>query len=197
MIETTETKTNLEVMLDKARGLRPLRQQRDKFARELQELPFNAIRLQVAGRPLIDEKKRIETEMAKVREKEQAILQEVREFFEALVKDATQPIPENISALISKRLQLRDLLAQTGAAYAEIEQVQKNWTNELNGLRRVAAQLKNETNDNGKESISFSLPEVSFPTPLVPSPSVQHVVRLRERGDNLAEILQAMAKQIG
>jgi hypothetical protein len=191
MIETMEMKANFEAMVDKARALSPLRQSREKFALELQNLPYNAISLQIAGRPLIDEKRRIEGEIAKFREKEQSILQEVREFFVALAKCAAQPAQEKIPALLSKRLRLRDLFAEAALLVGEIESVQRDWTGELDALRKVAAELKHQTNE------SYPLPELNFPTPLVPSPSVQHVVRLRERGDNLAEILQAMAKQIG
>jgi hypothetical protein len=191
MIETMEMKANFEAMVDKARALSPLRQSREKFALELQNLPYNAISLQIAGRPLIDEKRRLEGEITKLREKEHSILQEVREFFVALAKCAAQPAQEKIPVLLSKRLRLRDLFAEAGVMVAEIESVQRDWTGELDALRKVAAELKNQTNE------SYPLPELNFPTPLVPSPSVQHVVRLRERGDNLSEIMQAMAKQIG
>jgi len=190
MIETLKMKQEFEAILEKARGLNPLRQARERLALELQNLPYNAIRLQMVGRPLIDEKKRIEREMATVHEKEQDILEEVRELFAALVKDATQPVQEKMPALLSKRLRLRDLLAEAGTLVSEIDRVQKDWTNELNGLRKVAAALRAETND------SYPLPEMPLPTPLVPSPSAQQTIRLRERGDGMGEIFSGMAKQI-
>jgi hypothetical protein len=191
MIETPEMKAKFEVMLDKARGVHPLRQAQKRLALELGNLPLNAIPLQMAGRTLADEKKRIEGEMVTLREKERDILQELQQFFSALVKDATQPVHGKIPQLLLNRLRLSDLLSEAGKVYTEIEQVEKNWTKELDGLRNVAAQLKNETNE------SYSLPELPFPTPLVPSPTVQQVVRMRDRSDNIAEMLQMMSKQIG
>jgi hypothetical protein len=191
MIETPEMKAKFEVMLDKARGVHPLRQAHKRLALELGNLPLNAIPLQMAGRTLADEKKRIEGEMATLREKECDILQELQQFFSALVKDATQPVHGKIPQLLLNRLRLSDLLSEAGKVYTEIEQVEENWTKELDGLRNVAAQLKNETNE------SYSLPELPFPTPLVPSPTVQQVVRMRDRSDNIAEMLQMMSKQIG
>ena len=188
MIETLEVKAKFEAVLDKARGLHPLRQARERLAMELGNLPYNAIRLQMVGRPLIDEKKRIEGEMATLREKEQAILQEVREFFAALAKDATEPVHKQIAEDMLKRLRLRELLSEAATIYTEVERVQKNWTPELDGLRKVAAELRNETNE------SYSLPEIVFPS--LPSPSVQQAVRMRDRADNIAEILKTMANQI-
>jgi hypothetical protein len=191
MVETSESKTNLEAMLDKARSLHPLRQSRNRLALEMGNLPNNLAHLQMKGKTLFGERTRIEAEIAKLLEKENAILSELRKYFAALVNEATQPVQETIPVLLSKRLRLRDLFAEAGALVGEIGSVQRDWTGELDALRKVAAELKNQTNE------SYPLPELNFPTPLVPSPSVQHVVRLRERGDNLAEILQAMAKQIG
>jgi len=194
MVETLEMKA-LEAVLAKARGLHPLRQARDRFAMELGNVPYNLVPLQMAGRTLAGEKQRIEGEIAKLHEKEQGILHELRTFFAALVKDATQRVQEKTPAVMSKRLRLRDLLAEAGVVYAEIEQEQKDWTNDLDSLRKVAAQLKNGIGDSYRES--YPLPEISFPSPLVPSPNVQQAIRMRERGDNIAEILQTMAKQIG
>jgi predicted nucleic acid-binding Zn-ribbon protein len=188
MIETMEAKAKFETALDKARGLHPLRQARERLALELGNLPYNFVRLEMAGRTLADEKQRIEGEIGKLRERESGILQELRDFFVALVKDATEPVHKQIAEAMSKRLRLRDLLSEAATIYAEVEQVQKNWTPELDRLRKVATELKNETKE------GYELPEISFPS--LPSPSVQQTVRMRDRADNLAEILSGMAKQI-
>ena len=191
MVETPEMKAKLEAVLENARRLHPLRQARERLALELGNLPFNIAPLQMSGRTLIGEKQRIEGEMVTLREKEQNILQEVRNFFAALVKHATQPVKENMPALISKRLRLRDLLAEAGIVFGEVEGVQIDLARKFDALRKIAAELKSETNE------SYLLPEMPLPTPLVPSPTVQQAIRMRERGDNIAEILQMMAKQIG
>jgi predicted nucleic acid-binding Zn-ribbon protein len=197
MIETMETKTQFEAMLEKARGLKPLRQWRDKLVLEMGNLEFNVISLQMKGKTMRGERTRIEAELNKLREKENDILQELRTFFAVLVKNAMQPVQENLPALMAKRLQLRNLLAEAANVHTGIKQTQKNWATELDALRKIAAELKSETNENGKERISFSLPEMPFPSPLVPALSVQQINHARNTGDNLAEILQALAKQIG
>jgi hypothetical protein len=136
MIETQEAKAKFEGMLDKARGLHPLRQARERLGLELANIPYNVVPLQMAGRTLAGEKQRIEGEIAKLREKEQGVLQELRKFFAALVKNATEPVHKQIAEAILKRLRLRDLLSEAAMIYAEIEQVQKNWAPDCGRLRR-------------------------------------------------------------
>jgi hypothetical protein len=193
MIETPEVKNlTFEIALEKARRLSPLRQLREKFGFELGNLHFNLIPLQMAGKTLAGEKARIEGEIAKLNQDERDALRELRQFFASAVDDATRPVRGKIAEVMLKRLRLRDLLAESAMIYAAIEQVQGDYTGQLNALRKIAAELKDETKE------SYSLPDESpFPSTLLPSPTLQQINRARSQADNIAEILEAMANQIG
>jgi chromosome segregation ATPase len=193
MIETPEMKAKLEAVLEKARRLKPWRQLRESLALELGNLQHNFAHLVLAGKTLAGEKARIQNEIEKLNQDERNVLHELQQFFASLVEDATRSVNAKIAAVMSKRLRLRDLLAEAGTIYGEVEQGQKNWSSKLHGLRKVAAELENETKEPYKQS--YQLPEISFPS--LPSPNKDQTIRLRTHADNMAEILQGMANQIG
>jgi chromosome segregation ATPase len=191
MVETPETKAKLEAILEKARRLHPLRQAREKLALELGNLPYNLIPLQMAGKTLAGEKQRIGNEIAKLSQQEDSLHSELREFLGSLIQPAVQVVQGQITDAFQKRQRLRALLAEAAAVYAEIKQVEATWKSELAALRKVASELSQQTGE------SYSMPDVSFPSPWLPSPPVQQVERARTHGDNIVTILEEMARQIG
>lgn len=188
-----ETKVRFDAVLEKARRLSPLRQVREKLSLEIGNLQFNLIPLQMAGKTLVGERQRIEAEVEKIQQQEQGVRQEVRDFFVSLVKASVQPMHGKIAAAAQKRQQLRALLAEAAAIYGDLEQVQKDWKIRVNALKKVGAELSQQTD----ESYTDTIQEPSFISPWLPSPPSQFIDRARTHGDNIALILEEMARQIG
>jgi hypothetical protein len=200
MIETPEIKNvTFEIALEKARKLSPLRQLREKFGVELGNLQFNVIPLQMAGKTLVGEKARIEGAIAKLNRDESEVLRELRQFFVSLVKETVQPMHKKIVADTPKRQRLRALLAEASAIYGDLEQIQRDWKIEVDALKKMARELSRETEESGDsyESYTNTIPEPPFVSPWVPAPTVQQIRRASNQGDNIASMLEEMARQIG
>lgn len=190
-VETPEMKATFEAALAKARSISILKQARARFQSELALLPQNAVHVQMKGLTLTGEKKRIEGEIARLSQQEQNVRQEIREWFSASVENARQKFPQKMDRVVlSGRRRLHVLLAEAATIYAAIEAVPVEWQDLRKSLEKIAQGLAAETGE------SYAIADVQFPSPLVPIPSSNTVIRARERSDNTGTMLAEMAKQI-
>jgi hypothetical protein len=200
MTETPETKAKLEAVLERARRLHPLRQQREMLSKELALVPHNLVPLHLKGKTLVGETERLQGEIAKIEQQERDLREHVREFFAGLAKASALQVQQKIAIALPSRRRLRALLVEAAAIYAELEQVAKDWKNEADALKKIAKELSQQTDAPGVptiQSYTNAIPQPPFVSPWIPAPTVQQIHRARNQGDNIAEILRSMASQIG